>query len=168
MNMKNKILALLSFMLILGFSACTKTEYVDRFEEVDNPNKSYIVVLKPNKWVRVSPARIRYDIPLRDLNDYYMDQGGVALALSFDGEASYDILPATFDGLAYSINYGIGEISILVDDPLGTDDIDVNAPTGDVVAKIILSTTDYVDYTGFFNSPSTQFDFKPLNLDSSK
>lgn len=167
MKIKNKILALVCLILFVGFSSCTKTEYVDA-GPIENPNRSYIVVLRANNWVRVSPALIRYNIPLSALNDYYMDQGGVAVALSFDNEASYDVLPATFDGLAYSINYGVGEISILVDDPLGTDDIDVTIPGGDIVAKIILSTTDYYEYSGFFNSPSSIFDFKALNIDSSK
>lgn len=168
MNMKNKILALLSLVLIIGFSACTKTEYVDR-GEVENPNKAYVATLTPNNWKRVSNALVQYEIPLSALTDYYILQGGVAVALSFDGEERiYSVLPSTFDGLAYSVDYEEGWVVISIDDPLADDGVMVNPPTANVQAKIILSTTDFFNYTGFFNSPSTQFDFKPLNLDPAK
>ena len=43
---------------------------------------------------------------------------GVSVAMSFDGENSYDILPATFDGVAYSVRYSVGKITIYGEDPL--------------------------------------------------
>lgn len=149
--MKKKIIYLLGFILFVGFSACTKTEYVDSGVEAD---RAYIVSLSPDNWVRESPSLIRYDIPLRDLTEYYFLQGGVAVALSFDGEASYDVLPTTFSAVAYSINYGVGEISIFAEDPLGDDRITVSVPEGEVVAKIILSQTDYFDYNGVYRGPT--------------
>lgn len=161
--MKKKILFLLSFVLILGFTAC---ENNDNFVP-ENPNRSFIVTLTPNKWVKTITVdgrqTVTYDIPLRDLTDYYVDQGLVHVALSFDQEGSYDVLPMNVDGLAYSINYTTGWITVTIQDPIDEPDIIVGAPTGNVIAKIILSKTDYFDYQGIFNNPSSEFEFKSLD-----
>lgn len=150
--MKKKILFLFSLVLIIGFSACTKTEYRDVVQE--NPNRSYVVTLTSGNWVRVSPSLIRYDIPLRDLTDYYLLQGGVAVALSFDNEASYDVLPSTFEAIAYSVNYGVGEISVFAEDPIADPTVTISIPSGNVYAKILLSTADFFDYNGIYRGPA--------------
>lgn len=152
--MKKNIIYLFSFMLIIGFTACTKKEYVDSGIAPENPNRSTVVKMTPGKWVRESPSLIRYDIPLRDLTEYYLIQGGVAVALSFDNEDSYDVLPSTFNAIAYSVNYGIGEVSIFAEDPLADSGVTISIPSGDVFAKILLSTTDYFDYNGVYRGPA--------------
>jgi hypothetical protein len=149
--MKKNLLFLFSIVLIIGFSACTKTEYRDVVPE--NPNRSYVVTMASANWVRVSPSLIRYDIPLRDLTEYYLLQGGVAVALSFDNEDSYDVLPSTFEAVAYSINYGIGEISVFAEDPLADSRVTISIPSGNVYAKILLSTSDFFDYNGVYRGP---------------
>lgn len=155
---------LLAIAITMGFSSCTKTKYYDRVGEIENPNKAFVVTLKPSNWERVSNALIRYDIPLQDLTDYYILQGGVAVALSFDGdERAYSVLPATFDGLAYSVDYAEGWVTITIDDPLADDSINVTIPEDDIQAKIILTTTDYFDYRGFFKPEFKGFQFKPIN-----
>lgn len=86
-----------------------------------------------------------------------MLQGGVAVALSFDNEQTYDVLPTTFAAQAYSVNYSIGMVTIYIEDPIADDDIRIEAPSSDITAKIILTTTDYLDYQGLFDSPDLQF-----------
>lgn len=160
--MKNKLLFLFSLVLIIGFSACNDNN--DNFVP-ENPNRAYVVTLNKNNWQRESNSRIKFDIPLRDLTDYYILQGGVAVAISRDGEEkTYDILPANFEGLAYSVNYAVGWVTIYIEDPLA-EDVTVPIPNYNIIAKIILSDTDYVDYQGFFNLKSNEFDFKPLNIE---
>jgi len=156
-NMKKPLLFLCA-LLMIGLTACDKNDNVQPTYE--NPNTAFVVTLDPSGWERVSNAKIAYDIPLKDLTEYYMLQGGVAVALSFDDEDSYDVLPTTSEGIAYSVNYAIGWVTIYADDPLADDGVTTTFPTGDIVAKIILSTTDYLDYQGLFNSPSV--DFKQL------
>lgn len=156
MKTKNLIFILFSVAL-LTFSACTKTEYITEYVESENPNQSYIATLVASNWIRVSPALIEYDIPLKALTDYYLLQGGVAVAISFDDEMSYEVLPATFDGLAYSVRYEKGFVIIAIDDPLSDDGVDVTAPTGNIKAKIILTKTNYNASSAMFNSPSTEF-----------
>jgi len=156
-----KTLLFLSVM-ILGITSCTETEYIQP-EPALNPNIAYVVKIQPNSWERVSNRMVKLDIPLRDLNEYFMGQGNVSVALSFDDEDSYDVLPATIDGISYSVNYGIGWVTITMDDPLA-ENVNIPAPTGVVVAKIILSETDYVDYQGLFNSPNPGINFQKLEL----
>jgi len=156
-----KTITFLCAILIVGLTACTKTEYVQP-PEVENPNTAFVLELDPSKWQRESNAKIFYDIPLRDLNEYYMLQGGVAVALSFDDEESYEILPTTSEGIAYSVNYTIGWVTIIADDPLADDGVTTNFPEGVIDAKIILTTTDYLDYQGIFNSPKSNNIFKTL------
>lgn len=156
-----KTLLFLSIM-ILGITSCTETEYIQP-EPALNPNIAYVVELPANGWQRISREMVRFDIPMRDLTEYFMLQGNVSVALSFDDENTFDVLPATIDGISYSVSYRIGRISIIMDDPLA-EEVDVPAPTGLVVAKIVLSETDYVDYQGLFNSPNPGINFQKLEL----
>lgn len=155
--MKKIFFLLAGVFLLTGFSACNDdNDVVPR-----NPNTAFIVTLDPQNWERISNAKIVYDIPLSDLTDYYMDQGGVAVALSFDGEDSYDVLPTVQEGISYNINYTTGWITIYAEDPLADDNVDIDFPTGTIIAKIILTETDYLDYQGLFKANSG-IDFKPL------
>ncbi len=152
--MKTTIIYLFSFMLIIGFGACKKTEHDPNPSDQTNPNRSYIVQVTSAGWKRISPSLIRFDIPLKDLTEYYMLQGGVAVALSMDNEATYDILPTNFSGIAFSVNYAIGGISIYAEDPLADAGVTVPIPQGNFVAKIILSATDFFDYNGVYRGPA--------------
>jgi len=152
--MKRPLLFLCA-LLVIGLTACEKNNNVQPVYE--NPNTAFVVTLDPSGWERISNAKIAFDIPLKDLTEYYLLQGGVAVALSFDDEDSYEILPATSEGIAYSVNYAIGWVTIYADDPLADDGVQTTFPTEDITAKIILSTTDYLDYQGMFNSPEVEF-----------
>lgn len=158
--MKKIICLLLGIALITGLSSCEN----DESPMPRNPNVAFVVELVPDNWERVSNSLIKADIPLKDLTDYYMDQGGVSVALSFDNEQTYDILPATFGAYAYSVNYTTGWITIFAEDPLADDEIIVEVPENNVVAKIILTETDYLEYQGIFNDPASDKIFTPIHL----
>ncbi|WP_118193309.1 hypothetical protein [Albibacterium indicum] len=149
-----KHLLLICSLLLIGFSACDDD---DNVQPIENPNTAFVVTLDPDGWVREANSLIAFDIPLQDLTEYYMLQGGVAVALSFDNEQTYDVLPTTFAAQAYSVNYSIGMVTIYIEDPIADDDIRIEAPSSDITAKIILTTTDYLDYQGLFDSPDLQF-----------
>lgn len=150
-----KHLLLICSLLLIGFSACDDDN--DNYQPIENPNTAFVVTLDPNGWERVSNSLVAFDIPLQDLTEYYLLQGGVGVALSFDNEASYDVLPTTFGGQSYSINYAIGLITIYIEDPIAEEAVTVPIPETDIVAKIILTTTDYLDYQGLFDAPGIQF-----------
>lgn len=149
-----KHLLLICSLLLIGFSACDDD---DNVQPIENPNTAFVVTLDPDGWVRESNSLVAFDIPLQDLSEYYLLQGGVAVALSFDNESSYDVLPTTFAGQSYSVNYAIGLITIYIEDPIADDGINVPLPDQDIIAKIVLTTTDYLDYQGLFNSSDLQF-----------
>jgi hypothetical protein len=67
------------------------------------------------------------------------------VAISEDGETSYDILPSTFNGIAYSVRYSVGQINIYGEDPINNGDFEVPIPNYDVVFKVTLSDADYVE-----------------------
>lgn len=149
-----KHLLLICSLLLIGFSACDDD---DNVQPIENPNTAFVVTLDPDGWERVENSLLAFDIPLQDLSEYYMLQGGVAVALSFDNEQSYDVLPTTFGAQSYSVNYAIGLVTVYIEDPLADPNVVIDFPTSDIVAKIILTTTDYLDYQGLFNSPDVQF-----------
>jgi len=70
--------------------------------------------------------------------------------MSLNNEASYKILPASFafdDGkeinpVSFHVDYKVGEVSIIGEDP--TNDFSVNFPTQNIIVKIVLTDTDYV------------------------
>lgn len=158
--MKKIFSLLIGASLLFGFSSCEDDNDVVPL----NPNVAFIVDLYPNDWERVSKSLISVDIPLHDLSDYYVDQGGVSVALSFDEEATYDVLPANFDGVTYSINYTTGLITIFAQDPLADEEVDIGFPDGLIVAKIILTETDFLEYQGVFNDSLSEKTFKRITL----
>ncbi|WP_257668548.1 hypothetical protein [Parapedobacter tibetensis] len=134
--MKKYLTLVVGFLAIFGLSSCTK-EYYDIV-----PNTSYIYTINANQWTD-NGNQISYDISLPELTDYFMNQGGVSVAMSFDNESTYNILPATFDAVAYSVNYSVGRVTIYGEDPV-LGDFEVPIPDR-VTVKIILSEADYVE-----------------------
>ena len=139
--MKKYLAQILSIVAFLTLSSCEKTNIIENF--YPNPNKSFIYTILSNQWVD-NGYQIYHTLNLPELTDYYIKQGGVSVAMSFDNEASYDILPATFDGVAYSVRYSLGKVTIYAEDPIADPSIIVPLPAK-VTVKIILSETDYVE-----------------------
>jgi len=126
---------------MMGMYSCTKTEYVP---DPQLSSRTYVREIVANNWKRESNALIYCDIPLNDLKDYYILQGSVSVALSFDDEVSYEVLPATIDAVSYSINYTTGFVTIYADDPLSDDGVVTPIPAS-VIVKIVLSDSEFID-----------------------
>ncbi|WP_134088821.1 hypothetical protein [Olivibacter sp. XZL3] len=140
--MKKYLFLMIALVGLVGMSGCEKTEVI----ETIMPNKTFIYTVSPGDWVLSNNrTTLEHDINLPELDRYYMDQGNVSVAASFDGEGSYDILPSTFEGLAYSVNYAVGSVLITVKDPLADPNITLSPPTGDIIFKIVLSESDYIE-----------------------
>jgi hypothetical protein len=134
----------LSVMVLVGmvsFSSCEKTNIIENY--YPNPNKSFIYSISTNQWVD-NGNQIYHTLNLPELTSYYIQQGGVSVAMSFDNEQSYDILPATFNGVAYSVRYSLGKVTIYAEDPINDPNILVPIPNK-VMVKVILSETDFVE-----------------------
>lgn len=139
--MKNFFTPLLSLFLIFSLSSCEKTQVIENFYPL--PSKTYVYTVSANSW-NGSGNRISHQINLPELTNYFLLQGGVAVAVSFDGESSYDLLPATIDGISYSVNYSVGKVVLFAEDPIMEPGITVNPPSS-IQVKIILSESDYVE-----------------------
>jgi hypothetical protein len=151
-DMKRILLALLiGSATLTSLSSCTK-EYITEENNITvNPGRSFIYTVKPNQWSSDDNKRIIHKIILPELTKYYVDQGDVSVHMSLNKEISYKILPASFafnDGkeinpVSFHIDYKVGELSIIGEDP--TNEFQINYPSQDLIIKIILSDTDFVD-----------------------
>ncbi|PPL04231.1 hypothetical protein [Parapedobacter indicus] len=138
--MKKPLTLVVGFLVVLGVSSCTK-EYYDVV-----PNKTFIYTIKPNdwKWDEGVSHQIYHDIDLPELTDYYITQGNVSVAMSDNGEVSYDILPSTFGGTAFSVRYTAGFVTIYAEDPIADPEYEVPIPTATMTVKITLSDAEYI------------------------
>ena len=141
--MKKYLFLMIALVGLVGFSGCKKTEVV---ETAIMPNRTFIYTVSPDDWVLSdNNSTLQHDINLPELEQYYLDQGNVSVAASFDGEGSYDLLPSTFGGLSYAVNYAIGSVLITAKDPLADPNVTIEKPTGEIVFKVVLSDSDYVE-----------------------
>lgn len=126
--------------VFFGFTSCTK-EYYDLV-----PNRTFIYTIQPNQWEWDNGVvnQIYYDISLPELTDYYVDQGIVSVAISVDNEASYNTIPATIAGTAYSVNYTTGFVTIYAEDPIFDPDFEVPVPNRTITVKVTLSDSDFI------------------------
>ena len=141
LSAKSIAMAAMVFVGLISLSSCEKTQIIENF--YPNPNISFIYSINANQWTDRG-YQIYHIINLPELTNYYIQQGGVSVAVSFDDEQSYDILPATFNGVAYSVRYSLGRVTIYAEDPLYDSSIMVPIPNK-MMVKIILTETDYID-----------------------
>lgn len=139
--MKKILTPFIGMIVLMLMGSCEKTNIIENF--YPNPNKSFIYTVFDNQW-NDHGYQVNHTINLPELTNYYMKQGGVSVAISFDDEQSYDIIPATFDGIAYSARYSLGKVTLYIEDPLIDQNIIVPIPEK-LTVKIVLSETDYIE-----------------------
>lgn len=139
--MKRILLALvLATASAAVLSSCTK-EYYDTVL-----SKTMVYERSAGSWQNDpnTPARKYLDLPVRELTQYYRNQGIVTVAMSVDNEESYQAIPATIDAVSFSYDYVIGSVRIYAEDPLMDDGINVPVPTN-AVFKVSLTDADWVE-----------------------
>ena len=141
--MKKYLTIIAGLLIVVGFSSCTKEYYDEYYDMV--PNQTFIYEIPQNSWAWEDGVdhQVFHTKSLPELTDYYVLEGSVSAAISFDGEASYDILPTTFNGIAYSVNYTDGAVTIFAEDPLADPGIEIPLPENAVV-KVILSDSEFI------------------------
>jgi len=122
-------------------SSCTK-EYYDTV-----PSITMVYERTANQW-QVDEVDNEYrglyiDLDVPELTNYYVNQGIVNVAVSFDNEQTYFAVPTTFDPVAYSYDYTTGSVRIYAQDPILDQDFSVTPPEH-VVIKISLTEADFV------------------------
>lgn len=136
--MKKILLSLFVGSLFL-FNSCTK-EYNDYYDLV--PTITMVYERFESDWTGTdNDASVKLPVP--ELDQYYMDQGIVTIAMSVNNEKSYHIIPAVINGVSYSSEYKKGEITIFAQDPV-LGDYYVEVPQK-VIFKVSLTESDWVE-----------------------
>lgn len=140
--MKQPVLLVLFSISLIGFYGCRKTEIIER---AIMPNRTFIYTVTNQAWYEgENPLHVQTDINIPELTQYYLLEGQVSVAMSTDNEGSYDILPSTFNGYAYSVNYSVGRITIYIEDPINEGNLEVPFPEGTLVFKVVLSDSEFI------------------------
>jgi hypothetical protein len=125
------------FVTLIGMGACTKhtTQIVDQgFSAIYNIEQTDWKT--DNSDINVEPTLIA-SLSVPEINDQIVQQGGVAVYISFDNPnpISYDALPETIGGYIYSAEHTNGTVNIRYWSINGTQP---SAPTGRVHVKVVI------------------------------
>lgn len=136
-HMKKILLAFLVGTATLAVtSSCTK-EYYDVV-----PSITMVYQRTANQWGVDELDTDYVDLNVPELRDYYVNQGIVNVAISFDDEQTYFAVPTTLDGIAYSYDYTTGSVRLYAQDPI-EGGIAVPIPQH-LFIKISLTEADFV------------------------
>ena len=132
--MKKILLAFLIGTTTLAVtSSCTK-EYYDVV-----PSITSVYTVTSNNWTADGRNNAYIDLDVPELTNYYIEQGIVNIALSFDNEITYHTNGAIHNEVAYRFDYSDGLIRIYA---AGTNAI--NRIPQSVVVKVSLTESDYI------------------------
>ena len=135
--MKKILLALLIGTATLATTSSCKKEYYTVV-----PSITAVYSRTANQWVSQSQNTKYVDLSVPELSQYYVNQGIVTLAISFDEEKTYNGLPTTINGISYSFDYTKGSVRIYAQDPINAD-VTVLVPKL-IHVKVSLSESDFV------------------------
>lgn len=138
--MKRILLALLiGGATLTSFSSCTK-------EYITPVSKTMVYERVANQWQsNGNTTKSKYvDLAVPELTNYYVDQGVITLAMSFDNEKTYNGIPATIDGVSYNYDYTTGSVRIYAQDPIFQNSTIVDVPDR-VFVKVTLTESDFVE-----------------------
>ena len=126
--------------MVVFFSACTK-EYITN----NDGTKIYTVIryVKANDWQKNDDLQWQVSMNVPDLEEYFITDGFVQTAISFDNELHYSTLSSVINGVNYSVEYTDNTVTIYAEDPIMTDGWGFD-PT-EMVVKITLGEAIYLD-----------------------
>jgi hypothetical protein len=137
--MKNKLLFLFSLVLIIGFSACTKTEYIDR----ENPNRT--VRFDINDWKSTDGGITWFfetdQIP--EIDDLILASGTVLADVSFESGV-WIPLNTVKAGVAYRMDYSKSYILVEAQYSGGFED-DILPKPSPAKLKVLLFDSELID-----------------------
>lgn len=123
---------------LMASSSCTK-EYYDQYYDMV-PSITAVYTVTGNSWTGDGSNNAYTDLDVPELTNYYIQQGIVNIALSFDGEVTYHTNGAVYDGATYRFDYSEGLIRIYAS---GSNVM--NRIPQEVVVKVSLTEADYVE-----------------------
>ncbi|HIX55426.1 MAG TPA: hypothetical protein VK076_10560 [Candidatus Sphingobacterium stercoripullorum] len=127
-------------LMVVFFSGCTK-EYITN----NDGTKIYTVIryVKANDWQKNDDLQWQVSMNVPDLEEYFITDGFVQTAISFDNELHYSTLSSVINGVNYSVEYTDNTVTIYAEDPIMTDGWGFD-PT-EMVVKITLGEAIYLD-----------------------
>lgn len=138
--MKRILLALaIASASLVTLNSCTKEYITNNYL----PSQTMVYERVANDW-KGSGNRRYIDLPVKELTNYYLQQGIVTVAMSTDDEKSYQAIPATIDAVSYSFDYVVGSVRIFAEDPIMETGIDITVPQS-AVFKVSLTDADFVE-----------------------
>jgi len=140
--MKRLLLALaIATASFVVFTSCTK-EYITQEHYDMVPAQTMVYERSAADWEGSGQQKF-LDLSVQEITSYYINQGIVTVALSFNNEQTYQALPATIEGVSYSFEYTVGRVTIFAEDPIMAGE-NIPIPTN-AVFKISLIDADWVE-----------------------
>jgi hypothetical protein len=97
-------------IILLSVSSCTK-QYI-----TPNPNQTVYANLASTDWTVYTDdaGNKAYQAPINvdAISGDFSAIGGVVVAISYDGGATYEQLPETYNNLAFSYTYNKGNVTL--------------------------------------------------------
>ncbi len=143
--MKRLLLTLtIAATTLAAMTSCTK-EYIteEYYDTVPAKTMVYEKTATKYPWQGTDNAAY-FTLPVQELTAYYINQGIVSLAISPDNETTYQTIPATINGVAYSYDYKVGSVTIYAEDPIMEDGSRIEVPDN-LVIKVSLIDADWVE-----------------------
>lgn len=131
-----KILTILGCIVLLAATSCTK-QYVTPGQT----NQTYYADVAASTWTPTTDnsgsKSYSASIAIAGINGNFVQSGGIIVAISYDGGNTYEQLPETYAGIAYSYTYNAnpGNVTLYAQSSDGTAAVQ---PTLPIKVKIIL------------------------------
>ncbi|TWI99810.1 hypothetical protein JN11_02225 [Mucilaginibacter frigoritolerans] len=129
-----KILTILGCVILFAATSCTK-QYVSPA----TTNQTVYANLATTDWTLYTDngGNKSYQAPINVslISNNFAQYGGIIVAISYDGGTTYEQLPETYAGIAYSYTYNAGNVTLYAQSSDGTTAVQ---PTLPIKVKIIL------------------------------
>ncbi|WP_259071809.1 hypothetical protein HDF24_09770 [Mucilaginibacter sp. X4EP1] len=129
-----KILTILGCVILLAATSCTK-QYVTPGQT----NQTVYANVATTDWTLFTDngGSKSYQVPIQvqAISNNFAQTGGIIVAISYDGGNTYEQLPETYNGIAYSYTYNSGNVTLYAQSSDGTTAVQ---PTLPIKVKIIL------------------------------
>jgi hypothetical protein len=105
-----KILTLICCTVLLAATSCKKETVI---APTANTKTVIFDLVKADWKLSTDGASYYADLSLPEIDNYFQHNGGVLAYISFDNEATYEQIPETFDGVAYSLRHTTGGARVI-------------------------------------------------------
>jgi hypothetical protein len=107
-----KILTLICCTIVLAATSCKKETIV----QPSANTKTAVFDVPASAWTLAADGTGYYaDVPVKEIDDYLQHNGAVLVYISFNGELTYEQVPETYQGVAYSFNHQTGSVRVIAE-----------------------------------------------------